>query len=78
MIVVGDITTAVSDDCEPWGSKLRVFHNNFQWNDGVPQAVKGDCETVPLEAQEPLDAEWREFFDCVRSGRQPGTCHQRP
>lgn len=56
MIVVGDITTAVFDDCEPWGSKLRVFHN-FQWNDCVPQAIKGDCETVPLEAQEPLDAE---------------------
>ncbi|OAG14841.1 hypothetical protein CC77DRAFT_1099632 [Alternaria alternata] len=73
MIVVGDIATAVFDDCEPWETKLRVFNNSFQHIDGVLQAMKGGCEAILLQVQEPLDAECREFLDCVESGRRPIT-----
>lgn len=73
LIVVGDIATAVFDDCEPWEKKLRVFRNKVSWSDSVPEAVKEGVETVALQTQEPLAAECRDFLDCVKSGRQPVT-----
>ena len=73
LIVVGDVATAVFDDCEPWESKLRVFDNRFPWKNGVPQAIRGEWEAVSLEAQESLNAECREFIECVKSGRQAAT-----
>lgn len=73
LIVVGDIATAVFDDCEPWEKKLRLFKNNVRWSEGSPEAVQEGVETVDLQTQAPLDAECRHFLDCVKSGRQPVT-----
>jgi dTDP-4-amino-4,6-dideoxygalactose transaminase/predicted dehydrogenase len=73
LIVVGDMATAVFDDCEPWENKLRVFRNEVNWTSGFPETVKGTVETLALQVREPLAAECQHFLDCVQTGRKPVT-----
>ncbi|KAF4625439.1 hypothetical protein G7Y89_g12727 [Cudoniella acicularis] len=73
LIVVGERAMAMFDDCEPWGRKLRVFHHRVDWTTGFPEPLKGEAETMALEAREPLAAECCHFLECIRDRKPPLT-----
>ena len=73
LIVVGDIATAVFDDCEPWATKLRIFRNSVKWDGDIPEAVCEGSEALILQIRQPLAIECQHFIECVQSGRQPAT-----
>ncbi len=67
IVVVGEQAMAVFDDWAPWESKLHIFHHRVEWISGSPEPVKGDVETIPLRAKEPLAEECHHFLDCIRT-----------
>ncbi|HEX2063383.1 MAG TPA: Gfo/Idh/MocA family oxidoreductase [Acidimicrobiales bacterium] len=73
LVVVGERAMAVFDDGEPWESKLCLFRHAIAWNGGVPEPVRAEPEAVPVERNEPLEAECRHFLSCVASGARPRT-----
>jgi dTDP-4-amino-4,6-dideoxygalactose transaminase/predicted dehydrogenase len=73
LIVVGDLATAVFDDCELSEKKLCVFRNRVSWHGEVPETVREGSEALPLGDEQPLALECQHFIDCLRSGQQPVT-----
>jgi UDP-2-acetamido-3-amino-2,3-dideoxy-glucuronate N-acetyltransferase len=73
LVVAGEKGMAVFDDGEPWGSKLCLFRHAIAWNGGVPEPVRAEPEVMPVEPNEPLEAECRHFLSCVASGVRPRT-----
>jgi len=73
LVVVGDGGMAVFDDRQPWSDKLQLFRHAIQWQDGMPEPVRADAESVPLDAAEPLELECRHFVECASTGRSPLT-----
>ncbi|CAG9948839.1 unnamed protein product [Clonostachys rosea f. rosea IK726] len=71
LVVVGDHGMAVFDDMQPWASKLVLFRHKIVWPNGLPEAVKGEGQAVPLVAAQPLAAQCQEFLSCIRENRQP-------
>lgn len=72
LVVIGDIATAVFDDCEPWSSKLCVFRNYVEV-DGGPKTIHNGRDAVMLDEEAPLVQECRHFIGCVKHGLQPNT-----
>lgn len=73
LIVVGERSMAIFDDCAPWEGKLTLFDHVVDWTDGVPVANKAEGEAVAVEAQEPLLCQCRHFVDCSLGKRTPRT-----
>lgn len=73
LVVVGENGMAVFDDGQPWAHKLQVYPHRVEWIDGRPAPSKGEPESVPVEAAEPLARECAHFLDCIATGRRPRT-----
>ena len=73
LVVIGSEAMAVFDDGEPWERKLSLFPHRINWRDGMPVPQRADPHPVPLEPDEPLQAECQHFLDCVEIGATPRT-----
>ena len=71
LVVVGSEQMAVFDDTA--ADKLVLYPHRVEWRDRVPSAIKAEGVPVPLEREEPLRNECREFLDCIASRRTPLT-----
>lgn len=73
LVVVGEHGMAVFDDGQPWRSKLLLFPHRIDWVDGLPRPQKAEPTEIPVDEQEPLQAECQHFLDCVAGNRRPLT-----
>jgi UDP-2-acetamido-3-amino-2,3-dideoxy-glucuronate N-acetyltransferase len=71
LVVVGSEKMAVFDDTID--DKLVMYAHRVEWKNRLPTAVKAQAEVVPIERDEPLNAECRHFLDCVATRAQPQT-----
>jgi UDP-2-acetamido-3-amino-2,3-dideoxy-glucuronate N-acetyltransferase len=73
LVVVGDRKMAVFNDTAPWEEKLVLYAHQVEWHNNMPQAVKGEGETIAVAQEEPLRAECAHFLDCMASRKSPRT-----
>ena len=71
LVIVGSEKMAVFNDTAE--DKLVLYPHKVEWKNRIPNAVKAKGEVVPLEMQEPLQAECQHFLDCVESRTPPVT-----
>jgi UDP-2-acetamido-3-amino-2,3-dideoxy-glucuronate N-acetyltransferase len=71
LVVVGSDKMAVFDDTAE--NKLVLYPHKVEWKNRVPMAVKAEGEAVPLDKQEPLQAECRHFLESVATRIPPLT-----
>ena len=72
LVVVGSQKMAVFDDVER-ERKLVIYSHSIDWLNRLPIAHKGEGQTVPLPAEEPLRNECEHFIECVVTRRTPRT-----
>lgn len=67
LTVIGDQAMAVFDDTpRDWKDKtLTVFAHKAEYQNGVPEFVKGQAQRIAFEEQEPLKNELAHFLECV-------------
>jgi UDP-2-acetamido-3-amino-2,3-dideoxy-glucuronate N-acetyltransferase len=73
-VVIGRLGMIVFDDCQPWESKLMVYHHKIQKLnelDYVTEMVPG--VPIPIEPSEPLKLECQHFLDCITNKSTPLT-----
>jgi len=71
LIIVGDRKMAVFDDVSD--KKLLLYPHKIEWKNRIPVANKAQPEIVPIQKQEPLQAECQHFLDCIEGNKQPRT-----
>lgn len=66
LAVIGDKSMAVFDDsAAKWEDKLVVYSHHVEWQNGMPEFVKGAGETIAVPKGEPLRDEIAHFLSCV-------------
>jgi len=73
LIVVGEKSMAIFDDCAPWEEKLRLYDHAVEWTDGVPIANKAESQAIEVEEEEPLLCQCRHFVESALKGETPRT-----
>ena len=73
LVVVGDRKMAVFNDTVPWEEKLVLYAHQVDWYNNMPQAIKGEGETIVVAQEEPLRAECAHFLNCMASRKSPRT-----
>lgn len=71
LVVVGSEKMIVFDDVSD--DKLKIYDHRIEYIDGIPTAIKGDAESIPLPASEPLRSECEHFIHCVQLRQEPMT-----
>jgi UDP-2-acetamido-3-amino-2,3-dideoxy-glucuronate N-acetyltransferase len=72
LVVVGEKKMAMFDDMEK-KDKLLLYPHSIDWKNNIPVANKADAQPVPVEMNEPLQAECLHFLECVRTRTRPRT-----
>lgn len=73
LVVIGDSGMAVFDDGLPWNEKLKIYPNQVQWVNGIPQEEKSAGMNLILDEAEPLKLECKHFLDCIINSVVPKT-----
>ena len=71
LVVVGSEKMAVMDDTA--ADKLVVYPHRVEWKGRIPNAVKAQADSVPIDDTEPLRNECKEFLECMQTRRTPRT-----
>jgi len=72
LVVVGTQKMAVFDDVETV-RKLVIYSHSIDWRNRLPIAHKGEGQTVPIPAEEPLRNECEHFIESIVTRRTPRT-----
>jgi UDP-2-acetamido-3-amino-2,3-dideoxy-glucuronate N-acetyltransferase len=72
LVIVGTQKMAVFDDIER-ERKLVIYSHSIDWLNRLPIAHKGEGQTVPLSAEEPLRKECEHFIESIVTRRTPRT-----
>jgi len=72
LVIVGDQKMAVFDDVEK-ERKLVIYSHSIDWLNRLPIAHKGEGQTVPLPADEPLKRECEHFIESIVTRKTPRT-----
>ncbi len=65
-MVMGTNGMIVFDDCQPWASKLMIYHHQIEKPAGMDyQTAYKDSIPVQLDESEPLRLECQHFLDCI-------------
>ena len=70
LVVVGDERMAVFNDTLK-ENKLQLYNQRVTVQNGQPVLHNEDIENVPLDADEPLAAECRDFIQCITTRAEP-------
>jgi UDP-2-acetamido-3-amino-2,3-dideoxy-glucuronate N-acetyltransferase len=72
LVIVGAQKMAVFDDLEK-ERKLVIYSHSIDWLNRLPVAHKGEGQTVPLPAEEPLKIECEHFIESIVTRKTPRT-----
>jgi predicted dehydrogenase len=65
LVVIGTEAMAVFEDHLQGAQKLRLYNTKIDTSGAVPVGHKGEEETIPFEASEPLKNECQHFLDAI-------------
>lgn len=71
LVVVGTERMAVFNDMAPAEEKLLLYNQHVTVQDGQPILHSQDVEKIAIEKAEPLEAECRDFLECIATRRAP-------
>jgi len=72
LVIVGSKAMAVFDDLSK--EKLFLYPHRVEWRNGkIPIAQKADCQTIPVQEEEPLRNELSHFIECITERKKPLT-----
>jgi UDP-2-acetamido-3-amino-2,3-dideoxy-glucuronate N-acetyltransferase len=72
LVVVGDRKMAVFNDLEEH-DKLLLYPHTIEWRGNMPVPNPREAKRVPLDWEEPLQAECAHFLECVANSGRPRT-----
>ncbi len=71
LTVIGDEASLVFDDTKPWESKLMRYPMRIIRDSIAPDLERGEPESIPLPASEPLKDEMRAFLAMIDTNTPP-------
>ena len=74
LVVIGDKSMAIFDDCLPWDKKLQLYNHKVKWENDVPMIEKFNPISVELPEVEPLRNECQHFLNMIIQDKQATSC----